>query len=94
MSGGWGVGDFPDCPWLRLYPSTARSTNLIPAQRTKILHATSHGQGGEKEDLLGQGSVQTQLGHSWRIKGSGLGVPVFQSQTHMRVLLFPSVKWG
>lgn len=60
-----GAGDFPDCPWLRLYPSTARSTNLIPAQGTKILHATSHGQRKKKkkEDLLGQGSlVQTQLG--------------------------------
>ena len=102
-----GAGDFPDCPWLRLYPSTARSTNLIPAQGTKILHATSPGQRKKKKKKRrppGAGILGTDTAwFSWRIKGSGLDVPVFQSHSYgkktkkqksLGVLLFPSLKWG
>ena len=60
MSRGWGVGDFPDCPWLRLCPSNARGTNLTPGQGTKILYAARNGQKKKKEDLLEEGAlVQT-----------------------------------
>lgn len=49
--------------------------------------------GGEKEDLLGQGSVQTQLGLAGGSRVLGW-VCLCSSPILMRVLLFPSVKWG